>query len=86
MLRIDSDWTTGSINMEIGDDVVAILVRTDRGIGTLRITGPAGPGLPNGVKDIQTGLSTRQLVLIAVRQDQRRVIFEHPSMRMFRRS
>jgi hypothetical protein len=83
MLQIDPYWTTGSINMEIGDDVVAILVRTDGSVGTLRIT---GPGLHNGVKDIQTGLGTRQLVLVAVRSDQRRIIFDHPSMRMFRRS
>jgi hypothetical protein len=63
--------------------VVAILIRDDESIGTLRIT---GPGLPNGVKDIQTGLDTKQLVLVAVRSDQRRIIFDHPSIRMFRRS
>jgi hypothetical protein len=32
MLQIDPYWTTGSINMEIGDDVVAILVRTDESV------------------------------------------------------
>jgi hypothetical protein len=63
--------------------VVAILIRDDESIGTLRIT---GSGLPNGVKDIQTGLDTKQLVIVAVRSDQRRIIFDHPSIRMFRRS
>lgn len=69
--------------MTIGDDVGAILVRTDGREGTLRIT---GPGLRKGVKDIETGLGTMQLVLVTMRSDQRTIIFGQPSMRMFRRS
>lgn len=69
--------------MTIGDDVGAVLIRTDRGEGTVRIT---GPGLRKGVKDIETGLGTMQLVLVAMRSDQRIVIFGQPSIRMFRRS
>lgn len=83
-LRIDPQWTTGSIDMLIGDDVGAILVRTDGSVGTLRIT---GSNLPNGVKDIETGPGiTRQLVLVVLRSDQRIIIFDNPSLRMFRRS
>lgn len=69
--------------MTIGEDVVAILVRTDGQDGALRIT---GSGLPKGVKDIETGLDTKELILVAVRSDHQRTVFGHPSMRMFRRS
>lgn len=80
---MDSDWIVGSIDMTISEDVGAILVKTDGRDGALRIT---GHGLPKGVQDIETGLVMKELVLVAIRPDQQRTVFGHPSMRMFRRS
>lgn len=80
---MDPNWIVGSIDMTIGEDVCAILVRTDGRDGTLRIT---GHGLPKGVQDIETGLNAKELVLVAMRPDQQWTVFGSPSMRMFRRS
>lgn len=47
--------------MGIGEEVGAILVRTDGKDGTLRIT---GSGLVKEVEDIETGLETKDLILV----------------------
>lgn len=80
---MDPDWIVGSIDMTIDEDVGAILVKTDGRDGTLRVT---GHGLPRGFEDIETGLDTKELVLVVMKSDQQRTVFGHPSMRMFRRS
>ena len=69
--------------MRIGEDVGAILVRTDGERGVLRLT---GLGLSKEVEDIETGQETREFVLVAIRKGQQATVFGHPSIRMFRRS
>lgn len=69
--------------MVIGEEVGAILVRTDGNDGTLRIT---GSGLVKEVEDIDTGLERKDLILVAIWPNQQRTVFGNPSMRMFRRS
>ena len=82
-LKIDSDWVTGSIMLEIDETVGAVLVRTDNRQGAFRLT---GAGLSEEVKDFVTGREEREFILVVIRAGQTGTCLDYPSIRMFRRS